>query len=145
MWGRLMNAAQNAKDLPSTLGFDASTNRYFCKKTVRDIECMLEYCAPRWCMWYDQHPSWPKNKMLPIRSNKQSLGWPTNLCLLDQPRTTNHPFSKATLDPLGRVVMQMVIIMTSDRTSNLFRHQSDDQALKTKSNLQGRITIITKR
>jgi hypothetical protein len=27
------------------LGLDASTNRYFCKKTVRDIKCMLEYCA----------------------------------------------------------------------------------------------------
>jgi hypothetical protein len=43
--GRLINAAQNAKDFPNTLGLDASTNRYFCKKTVRDIECMLEYLA----------------------------------------------------------------------------------------------------
>jgi hypothetical protein len=43
--GRLINAAQNAKDFPGTLGLDASTNRYFCKKTVRDIKCMLEYCA----------------------------------------------------------------------------------------------------
>jgi hypothetical protein len=43
--GRLINAAQNAKDFPNTLGLDASANRYFCKKTVRDIEFMLEYLA----------------------------------------------------------------------------------------------------
>jgi hypothetical protein len=43
--GRLINAAQNVKDFPNTLGLDSSTNRYFCKKTARDIDQMLEYLA----------------------------------------------------------------------------------------------------
>jgi hypothetical protein len=43
--GRFINACRAAKDFPSTLGLDASTNRYFCRKTIRDIHAILEYMA----------------------------------------------------------------------------------------------------
>ena len=43
--GRLINAAQTVKDFPNTLGLEASTNRYVCQKTVRDIDHMLEFLA----------------------------------------------------------------------------------------------------
>jgi hypothetical protein len=43
--GRFINACQAAKDYPATLGLDASTNRYFCKKSIRDILIILEYMA----------------------------------------------------------------------------------------------------
>jgi hypothetical protein len=43
--GRFINACQAAKDYPATLGLDASTNRYFCKKSIRDIWTILEYMS----------------------------------------------------------------------------------------------------
>ena len=43
--GRFINACQHAQDYPSTLGLDAATNRYFCRKTVRDIHAILVYMS----------------------------------------------------------------------------------------------------
>ena len=43
--GRFINACQAAKDFPGTLGLDASSNRYFCKKSVRDMRIILDYLA----------------------------------------------------------------------------------------------------
>lgn len=43
--GRLINASQNAEMYPSTIGLDASMNRYFCRKTLKDICIMLDYMA----------------------------------------------------------------------------------------------------
>jgi hypothetical protein len=48
--GRFVNACCQQRgadkmDYPATLGLDASTNRYFCKKSVRDIYSILEYMA----------------------------------------------------------------------------------------------------
>lgn len=41
--GRFVNASQRAQDYPGTLGLDASMNRYFCRKSMKDICNMLEY------------------------------------------------------------------------------------------------------
>ena len=41
--GRFINACQRAKDFPGTLGLDASINRYFCRKSMKDILIVLEY------------------------------------------------------------------------------------------------------
>lgn len=43
--GRFVNACQRAKAHPSTLGMDASINRYFCRKSMGDILMVLEYMA----------------------------------------------------------------------------------------------------
>ena len=43
--GRFINSCQLATDYPSTVGLDASINRYFCRKTVRDINRMLQYLS----------------------------------------------------------------------------------------------------
>mmetsp|Transcript_23259 Transcript_23259/g.57275 ORF Transcript_23259/g.57275 Transcript_23259/m.57275 type:complete len:383 (-) Transcript_23259:218-1366(-) len=43
--GRFINASQEAKDYPNTLGMDAAMGRYFCRKSIRDIELMLSYLA----------------------------------------------------------------------------------------------------
>jgi hypothetical protein len=43
--GRLINACRRAKIHPSTLGVDASINRYFCRKNMSDIKIILEYMA----------------------------------------------------------------------------------------------------
>ena len=43
--GRFINACRQAKDYPNTLGLDSSTNRYFCRKTLRDIRNILDYLA----------------------------------------------------------------------------------------------------
>ncbi len=41
--GRFINACQRAKDYPGTLGLDASINRYFCRKSMKDISIVLDY------------------------------------------------------------------------------------------------------
>lgn len=41
--GRFINACQRAKDYPGTLALDASINRYFCRKSMRDICIVLDY------------------------------------------------------------------------------------------------------
>lgn len=41
--GRFINACQKANDYPGTLGLDASINRYFCRKSMKDIGIVLEY------------------------------------------------------------------------------------------------------
>jgi hypothetical protein len=43
--GRFINACQTAKDYPGSLGLDASSNRYFCRKTIRDVVIILDYLA----------------------------------------------------------------------------------------------------
>jgi hypothetical protein len=43
--GRFINACQRAKVYPGTLGMDADINRYFCRKTMGDIQLVLEYMA----------------------------------------------------------------------------------------------------
>jgi hypothetical protein len=43
--GRFINACQKAKVYPSTMGMDADINRYFCRKTMGDIQLVLEYMA----------------------------------------------------------------------------------------------------
>ena len=41
--GRFINACQRAKDYPGTLGLDTSINRYFCRKSMKDICIVLDY------------------------------------------------------------------------------------------------------
>lgn len=41
--GRFINACYEAKDFPNTLGMDAAMGRYFCRKSIRDIEIILSY------------------------------------------------------------------------------------------------------
>jgi hypothetical protein len=41
--GRLINACQRAKDYPGTLGLDPLRNRYFCRKSMKDILIVLDY------------------------------------------------------------------------------------------------------
>uniref|UniRef100_A0A7S4AI03 Uncharacterized protein n=1 Tax=Pseudo-nitzschia australis TaxID=44445 RepID=A0A7S4AI03_9STRA len=41
--GRFINACQNASDYPGTLGLDASINRYFCRKSIKDVLIVLKY------------------------------------------------------------------------------------------------------
>jgi hypothetical protein len=43
--GRFINACQQAKVYPNTLGMDAAINRYFCRKTMDDIKIVLKYMA----------------------------------------------------------------------------------------------------
>jgi hypothetical protein len=43
--GRFINACQTAKDYPGSLGLDASSNRYFCRKSIRDVVIILDYLA----------------------------------------------------------------------------------------------------
>jgi hypothetical protein len=43
--GRLINASQKAETYPSTIGLDVTMNRYFCRKTLKDICIMLDYMA----------------------------------------------------------------------------------------------------
>jgi hypothetical protein len=43
--GRFINACQIAHDFPRTLGLDAVSKRYFCRKTVRDVLIILDYLA----------------------------------------------------------------------------------------------------
>ena len=43
--GRFINACQEAKDYPNTICMDAAMGRYFCRKSIRDIELMLSYLA----------------------------------------------------------------------------------------------------
>jgi hypothetical protein len=43
--GRFINACQRAKVYPGTLGMDADINRYLCRKTMGDIQLVLEYMA----------------------------------------------------------------------------------------------------
>eukprot|EP00533_Pseudo-nitzschia_delicatissima_P002687 CAMPEP_0116110664 /NCGR_PEP_ID=MMETSP0327-20121206/18030_1 /TAXON_ID=44447 /ORGANISM="Pseudo-nitzschia delicatissima, Strain B596" /LENGTH=283 /DNA_ID=CAMNT_0003603839 /DNA_START=74 /DNA_END=926 /DNA_ORIENTATION=- len=41
--GRFINACQRVEDYPGTLGLDASMNRYFCRKSMKDIRRVLDY------------------------------------------------------------------------------------------------------
>ena len=43
--GRLINASQKAETYPSTIGLDVTMNRYFCRKTLKDICIILDYLA----------------------------------------------------------------------------------------------------
>ncbi|KAG7368103.1 hypothetical protein IV203_030846 [Nitzschia inconspicua] len=41
--GRFVNACRKAKEFPDTLGMDVNINRYFCRKSMEDIQLVLEY------------------------------------------------------------------------------------------------------
>lgn len=41
--GRFVNACRRLSDYPGTLGLDASINRYFCRKSMKDVKAVLEY------------------------------------------------------------------------------------------------------
>mmetsp|Transcript_17737 Transcript_17737/g.49106 ORF Transcript_17737/g.49106 Transcript_17737/m.49106 type:complete len:398 (-) Transcript_17737:2724-3917(-) len=43
--GRFINACQKANDYPGTLGVDASINRYFCRKSMKDVMIILNYMS----------------------------------------------------------------------------------------------------
>jgi hypothetical protein len=43
--GRFINACQQAKIHPNTLGMDTTNNRYFCRKTMDDIKIVLNYMS----------------------------------------------------------------------------------------------------
>eukprot|EP00536_Pseudo-nitzschia_multiseries_P000770 jgi/Psemu1/1726/gm1.1726_g len=43
--GRFINACQKAVDYPGTLGLDASINRYFCRKSMKDVMIILNYMS----------------------------------------------------------------------------------------------------
>lgn len=43
--GRLINASHQAETYPGTIGLDVALDRYFCRKTLKDVYNMLEYMA----------------------------------------------------------------------------------------------------